>query len=102
MKRVVAYRLPIELKENHWQLDVQYIIDSGDLLQNVQTRYNKTIYYKNKDWDYMTEVLKRLRKSSNRVLHELEYQLRSDGATPFNARKTAKHLLFGHVIGPRR
>ena len=102
VNRIVAYGMPFEWKENHFRINVQYIIDSGDLLQNVQTRYVKTMNYKNKTWDEIYEILRRYKKSSYKVRCELEEQLRMDGATPFNAKKTAKYLLFGNVIGPRR
>ena len=99
MQRIVSHEIPVEKKPNQFELKVQYIIDAGNLIEDVQTRYTKIVHFKNKDWDYMIKVMEKYSRFSKNVKTELEEELYKNGATWYNARKTARLLMSNYRVG---
>lgn len=79
------------------QMLVQYIIDRGNLIQDVKTRYNEIVYFNNKETAEKYE--QRYKKSKSKIRHDLEYQICATGATAYNAELTANKLLSTFFVG---
>ena len=46
----------------------------------------------------MNNFIERCEKSKQRIMHDLEYQLMSSGATEYNAETTAKKLMVKYAV----
>lgn len=71
--------------------EITYIIDYGNLIQDVQQKHTEIVRYK--DWDKADAARQRVGKSFAKVQSNLEFQLRRNGATDYTAKMTAKKLL---------
>lgn len=71
--------------------EITYIIDYGNLIQDVQQKHTEIVRYK--DWNKADAARQRVGKSFAKVQRNLEFQLRRNGATEYTAKMTAKKLL---------
>ena len=71
--------------------EITYIIDSGNLIQDVQHKYTEIKHYD--DWGMANAEMECIAKSREKIQHRLEFQIRKTGATAYNAKITAEKLL---------
>ena len=70
---------------------VTYILDSGNLIENVRLKYTETV--KCYSWDAVDTKEKYLMRSKKRLRNSLEQKIRATGATEANVKICSRRLL---------
>ena len=91
LKRVVSWREMPDFNTENIVFNITYILDSGELINDVNKKYYETVICRNLKCAEKKE--KTLRRSRDRLIRDLEQKIRATGATRFNAKKTARNLL---------
>ena len=99
VKRIINCDIPYGLteprpwydKSARYYLEVTYIIDHGNLIQDVHKKYTEIICFK--DFDAREQRVAKCQESKKRVQKMLETQIRSTGANQLNAELCARKLL---------
>ena len=98
IKRVINYHITPDFMctevPGKTHLTVTYIIDRGNLIQDIQKQTSEIICVKN---EQVQQKKAGYLRSQAQIKHDLEYQLCKTGANRFNAEITAKKLFDQYV-----
>ena len=94
-KRVIDWMvLPVshvfDYTKTLYNIHVIYIIDRGNLINDVRKKYDELISVTDKPLDTYTN---KYAKSRQKIKHDLESQIRATGANEMNAEICAKKLM---------
>lgn len=98
IKRVINYRITPDFMctpvPGKTYLTVTYIMDRGNLIQDIQKQTSEIICVKD---DMLQAKKTRYAQSKQKIQHDLEMQIYATGANRFNAEITAKKLFEQYV-----
>lgn len=95
IKRVVGFSGPVLYTPNSIKLCVKYIIDHGNLINDIQAVHTEYVSFP--DYDAIDAQRQKYIQSKLKVKHDLEFQIYATGATRYNAEITAKKLMDMYI-----